>query len=321
VLGNIGHGCCLFCWAIFYTWYVVYIGKRTMLEMFLTVFTAIAVSNGGNFPIAAIRRYFVEESRRVPEIGALEPFWGGLGTGATAIFFYVVEHPQVSLLEVGAVTVALIVPTIIAGLPTYYAARGEWRGLVKASAPIVVALPLLVALQTILYRITGLSSAVVSAVTGVVFTIVLVSAWGFAIRRGLLRSTTRDLASERVASLESTLNQERTVLAQLNSTLQAVQRSREQQLAELNDASNRVAELAGELRETDQYSAQLSRELEQERTQVAQLTAALATAHAIRDEQTAEAREAREQLAMLQQTMQELAADNAQLRAQLSGES
>jgi hypothetical protein len=273
---------------------VVYIGKQKtmLLEAFLTVFTAIAVSSGGNFPLAALRRYFVEEARRVPEIGALEPFWGGIGTGATAIFFYVVEHPQLTLPQVAAVTGALIVPTVIAGLPTYYAARGEWRGLVKASLPVVVALPALVLAQTALYRITGLSSAVVSAIAGVGFTLLLVAGWGTAIRKGLLRSTTRDIAAERVSSLEAALEEERKVLGQLVTASEQMRRSRTEQLRELRDAEARIAELEGTVYE-----------LEQARLEVSQLTSALETAHTIRDEQLLAARELRE--------------ENSRLRAQL----
>jgi hypothetical protein len=310
------------CWClIFYTQFVVYIGKRKTMEMFATVLAAIVVSNLGNFPIAALRRYFVEEARRVPEIGALEPFWGGIGMGATSIFFYVVEHPSISLTEVGIVAFALTLPTIVAGLPTYYAARGQWNGLLKASVPVVVGLPGLVMLQTVVYRIAGVSSSVVTALAGVGFTFLLVAGWGTSIRRGLLRSTTRDVAAERVRSLETTLNQERSVLAQLNRALATAQDLREQQLAELGEAQVRIAELEGIVSATEQRNAQGSRDLEQARTQITQLTAALNTAHTIRDEQISEANEAREQLANLQQQMQELAADNAQLRAQLRGES
>ncbi len=281
-----------------------------LLEAILTVFTAIAVSSAGNFPIAALRRYFVEEARRVPEIGALEPFWGGIGTGATAIFFYVVEHPRVSLPEVAAVTGALIVPTVIAGLPTYYAARGEWRGLAKASLPVVVALPVLVLTQTALYRVTGLSSAVVSAVAGVGFTLLLVAGWGFAIRKGLLRSTTRDLVGERVASLEVTLEQERVLIEQLTSTVATARNMRQEQLAELRDAEGRLAELEGVIANLEERNVQGRRDLEQARTEVSQLTAALDTAHTIRDEQLAAARE-------LQERVRELEVENAQRRAQL----
>jgi hypothetical protein len=281
-----------------------------MLEMFLTVLTAIAVSSGGNFPIAWLRRYFVEEARRVPEIGALEPFWGSVGTAASAEFLYILEHPGLPISQVVAVTALLAAPTIVVGLPTYYAARGEWRGLTKASLPIVVALPALVLLQITLYN-SGLSAAVVSAAAGVIFTIALVSGWGFAIRKGLLRSTTRDLQAERVSSLEVTLEEERVLIAQLTNSIEAARRSRQQQLAELRDAQDRIAAQESTIDILEQRNAEGNRALEQARLELAQLTDTLSTAHTIRDEQLLAARELRERV-------QELEAENAQLRAQLA---
>jgi hypothetical protein len=295
---------------IFYTRGVVYIGKQRTMEMFVIVLTAILVSNLGNFPIAALRRYFAEEARHVPEIGALEPFWGSIGTAATASFFYVVEKPDLPLVQVVIVVVALTLPTAVAGLPTYYAARRSWAGVAKASLPVLVGLPLLVVVQTVVYRLTGLSSSVVTALAGVGFTLVLVAGWGTAIRKGLLRSTTRDWVGERVASLEQTLEQERVLITQLTSTVATARDVRRQQLAELRDAEGRLAELEGVIANLEERNAQGSRDLEQARLELDQLTGVLRTAHTVRDEQIAEASGLRDRVLALE-------AENARLRTQL----
>jgi hypothetical protein len=211
-----------------------------MMDMFLTVAFAIAVSSGGNFPIAYVRRRFLAEARLVPEMGALEPFWGAMTTASVAAFFYLVEHPALTILEVASVAGLLVIPTSLFGALTYRTARGRWRGFWKASLPIALGLPTLVLFQLGLWRV-GVPASILPPTTGVIFTLVMVVGWGMLVRRGLLTSTTHDPIAGRVQTLEETLSQEREILAQLTTTLNSANAMREQQLSELVEAREQLA--------------------------------------------------------------------------------
>jgi hypothetical protein len=267
-----------------------------MLDMFLTVAAAIAVSSGGNFPIAYVRRLFLAEARLVPEMGALEPFWGSMVTASVVCLLYVVEHPALTNVEVALVAGCLVVPTSLFGALTYRTARGRWQGFWKASLPIALGLPTLVLFQLGLWRV-GVPASILPPSMGVVFTLAMVAGWGMLVRKGFLTSTTHDPTVGQVRNLEATLEQERELLSQLNTTLTAVNSHHEQQLSELIEARARLSSLEQTLEESERLTSHLN--------------AALNEANSLREHQLAASRETRQQL---EETRWQLAEALRQLR-------